>query len=106
METIVRLNEDHTVIAAGELYEVVPGFNDNQMIDDSKQFDDTTQVEEQSVESFLSWFFGIGFEMLDVEVMSFDQFGNVFAREFVEDETISFTREGKMSAKTFEEGEI
>lgn len=106
MKTIVRFNKDQSV-ELNEIYEVLPGFDDDEKVDEDFQLDESLQFnEDQSIQSFLSQILNVESTLVELEGFSIDQFGNIFGEEFIEDGNISFGRNGSMKAKEFKEGDL
>lgn len=104
MNTVVRIHPDKT-IEVNEIYEVLPGFDDEVQIDDTYQLDKNWQFDEgQEAEEFLEKMFNIKHTLVDVKDISFDIHGNVFAKEFIEGDDFTLNRDGRFVAKEFKEG--
>lgn len=105
MTIAARLHNDKSLSVAGEIVEVVPGFDDADMVDDGHELDDDMQIDDENgVEDFLSLLFGIDSKLVEVDQMRIDSTGNIFANEFVEGDTFRFTSGNKVIATEFKEG--
>jgi len=81
-----RLSADGDLLLAGELHEVVRGFDDSQQVDDERQVDDQLQIDdEQEAADVLAALFGIDAVWVDDEHIHISDTGHLVVPELIED---------------------
>lgn len=105
MKVIARINADGSLLIKGEVFELLPSWNDAQEIDEEFTIDEDTEVDEElPFEDFMEILLGIQSQLENVDRLYFDKDGNLFTSEVIEDLIVQLNKQKEIKVNEIVEG--
>ena len=103
---ITRINNNYNMEITGELREVWPGFNDDDMVEDDYMLEDSHEIHDnEGIEEFLSFLFGIDYSWFDVDRFWIDERGEIVTTQLEENnDKFTIDSDKKLSINEINEG--
>ena len=105
MKVIARINADGSLLIRGEVFELIPSWDDAMNIDDTFTIDEDTEIDEDlDMEEFLNILLGIQSQIAENDRLYFDQEGNLYVHEVIEDLVFQINKQNEIVVNEIQEG--
>ena len=99
MKVIARINADGSLLIRGEVFELISSWDEAELIDEDFIIDEDLDMEE-----FLNILLGIQSQITENDRLYFDQEGNLYLHEVIEDLVFQINRQKELRVNEIREG--